>query len=72
LVPQSETGKINCVHLLHCDRLPPGGALGNCPNDDWFASRVLRRSTRQDLPIASASRAVVNKKRFDTGVTISP
>jgi hypothetical protein len=46
--------------------------LGNCPNDDWFASRVLRRSTRQDLPIASASRAVVNKKRFDTGVTISP
>jgi hypothetical protein len=24
LVPQLETGKINCVRLPRCDRLPPG------------------------------------------------
>jgi hypothetical protein len=24
LLSQLETGKINCVHLPHCDRLPPG------------------------------------------------
>jgi hypothetical protein len=27
LVPQLETGKINCVRLPHCDRLPPGGKM---------------------------------------------
>jgi hypothetical protein len=26
LVPQSETGKINCVRLPRCGRLPPGYA----------------------------------------------
>src|SRR5438874_537216 len=28
LVPQPETGKISCVRLPRCGRLPPGGACG--------------------------------------------
>ena len=28
LLSQLETGKINCVHLPRCDRLPPGVCIG--------------------------------------------
>jgi hypothetical protein len=52
LLPQLETGKINCVHLPRCGRLSPGVCVGSTPSRP--RSFVFgRRDGRVDLSAPS-------------------
>jgi len=63
LVPQLETGKINCVRLPRCGRLPPGGADVNSPIRKRFqtqkgiADPALRSVENFHRCVAQPSRA---------------
>jgi hypothetical protein len=50
LVPQLETGKINCVRLPRCGRLPPGSADVNSPLGKLFGPLDLTKSDAARFP----------------------
>jgi hypothetical protein len=62
LVPQSETGKINCVRLPHYGRLPPGGA--------WAQRRALPKVRMELLALLGVIFRAKERKAMSIGTII--
>jgi hypothetical protein len=70
-VPQSETGKINCVRLPRCGRLPPGDANSQPAKCQSVRALPHEKPRAEGAHCAGARRCVVQEQSRPTPITSS-